>query len=64
MKKIIAVKRLITINRIQDKSFCLQKKWVSTVYIYYVYIKPKHAYKKNMLCLHINIIFYINIFNL
>ncbi len=32
------VKRLIAINRIQNKSFCLHNICVCTVYIYYVYI--------------------------
>ncbi len=34
---ISAVKRLIMINRIQNKSFCLHNKCVCTVHIYYVY---------------------------
>ncbi len=34
---ISAVKRLITINHIQNKSFCLHNICVCTVYIYYVY---------------------------
>ncbi len=38
-----AVKRLITINRIQNKSFCLHNICVCTVYIYYVY-KYKHMH--------------------
>ncbi len=33
-----AVKRLIAINRIQNKGFCLRNIHVCTVYIYYVYI--------------------------
>ncbi len=33
--KMSAVKRLIAINRIQNKSFCLH--YVCTVYIYYKY---------------------------
>ncbi len=36
-KIISAVKLLIAINRIQNKSFCLHNIWVWTVYIYYVY---------------------------
>ncbi len=32
-----AVKLLIVINRIQNKSFCLHNICVCTVYIYYVY---------------------------
>ncbi len=35
---ISAVKLLITINHIQNKSFCLHNTCVRTVYIYYVYI--------------------------
>ncbi len=35
---ISAVKRLIAINRIQNKSFCLNNIWVCSMYIYYVYI--------------------------
>ncbi len=35
---ISAVKRLITINRIQNKSFCLHI-CVYTLYIYYVYLR-------------------------
>ncbi len=35
---ISAVKRLIVINRIQNKSFCLHNICVCSVYIYYVYI--------------------------
>ncbi len=31
------VKRLIAINRIQNKSLCLHNTCVCTVYIYYVY---------------------------
>ncbi len=38
-----AVKQLIAINRIQNKSFCLHNKCVCTVYIYYVYINT-HSY--------------------
>ncbi len=33
---ISAVKQLIVINRIQNKSFHLHNIWVCTVYIYYV----------------------------
>ncbi len=36
---ISAVKRLIAINCIQNKSFCLHKICVCAVYIYYAYIK-------------------------
>ncbi len=41
---ISAVKRLTTINRIQNKSFCLHNICVYTVYIYYVYINT-HTYR-------------------
>ncbi len=50
-----AVKRLITINHIQNKSFCLHNIWVCTVYIYYVYINTKtwmYIFKKNMLFIY------------
>ncbi len=40
---ISAVKRLITLNRIQNKSFYLHNISVCTVYIYYVYINT-HTY--------------------
>ncbi len=40
---ISAVKRLIVINRIQNKSFYLHNISVCTVYIYYLYIKT-HTY--------------------
>ncbi len=46
---ISAVKRLIVINHIQNKSFCLHN-----VYISYVYINTNtcmYIFKKNMLCL-------------
>ncbi len=55
-----AVKRLIAINRIQNKSFCLHNIRVSTVYIYYVYINTNtcmYIFKKNMFCLYIKYIF-------
>ncbi len=54
--KISVVKRLIAINRIQNKSFCLHNICVYTVYIYYVYINTNtcmYIFKKNMLCLYI-----------
>ncbi len=38
-----AVKWLIVINRIQNKSFCLHYICMCTVYIYYVYINT-HTY--------------------
>ncbi len=43
MLYISAVKQLIAINRIQNKSFCLHNICVCTVYIYYVY-KYTHMY--------------------
>ncbi len=55
-----AVKRLIAINRIQNKSFCLHNIRVCTVYIYYVYINTNtcmYIFKKNMLCLYIKYIY-------
>ncbi len=57
---ISAVKWLIAINRIQNKSFCLHNIWVCTVYIYYVYINTNtymYIFKKNMLCLYIKYIY-------
>ncbi len=57
---ISAVKWLIVINRIQNKSFCLHNIWVCTVYIYYVYINTNtcmYIFKKNMLCLYIKYIY-------
>ncbi len=47
--KVSAVKWLIVINRIQNKSFCLQNICVCTVYIYYEYInahKCMYIFKK------------------
>ncbi len=44
---ISVAKQLIVINRIQNKSFCLQNICVCAVYIYYVYIntnKHMHVY--------------------
>ncbi len=55
-----AVKRLIAINLIQNKSFCLHNTCVYTVYIYYVYINTHinmYIFKKNMLCLYIKYIY-------
>ncbi len=40
---ISAVKQLIAINRIQNKSVSLHDIFVCTVYIYYVYIIHTHA---------------------
>ncbi len=54
---ISAVKRLIVINHIQNKSFGLHN--VCTVYIYYVYINIHtcmYIFKKNMLHLYIKYI--------
>ncbi len=51
-----AVKRLIAINHIQNKRFCLHNIYVCTVYIYYVYINTHtcmYIIKKKMLCLYI-----------
>ncbi len=57
--QITAVIRLIVINRIQNKSFCLHIISVFTVYIYYVYkYKHMHVYilNKNMyIYIYINI---------
>ncbi len=41
---ISAVKRLIVINHIQNKSFCLHNIWVYTVYIYLFIYKYKHMH--------------------
>ncbi len=63
------VKRLIVINHIQNKSFCLHNIYVCTVYIYYVYINT-HSYSIYFenIYMHIFIfilfISYINIFNI
>ncbi len=46
--KISAAKRLIAINRIQNKRFCLHNIYVCTVYIYYVYINT-HTFKKKFI---------------
>ncbi len=64
-KKIIfsAVKRLITINCIQNKSFYLHNIYIyiyiyiymCAVHIYYVYINTNtcmYIFKKNVLCLY------------
>ncbi len=54
---ISAVKRLIAINRIQNKSFCLLNICVWTVYIHYVYINThtcKSRFKKNMFICYMN----------
>ncbi len=50
-----AVKRLIAINRIQNKSFCLPNIYECTVYMYYVYINTHtcmYIFKKKVLCLY------------
>ncbi len=55
-----AVKRLIMINRIQNKSFCLHNICVHNVYIYYVSINTNtcmYIFKKNMLCLYVQYIY-------
>ncbi len=60
-----AVKRLIVINRIQNKSFCLHKICVYCAYLLWIYkYKHMHVFKKNMLCLYIYIIKYkyINVY--
>ncbi len=64
---ISAVKRLIAINRIQNKSFCLHNIGVYCVCIYYVYINTNtclYLFKKNRLCLYIKYIYikYINVY--
>ncbi len=53
---ISAVKRLIVINHIQNKSFCLHNICMCTVYIYYLYINT-HAYSIYFL----NIYMYIHL---
>ncbi len=53
-----AVKWLIVINRIQNKSFCLHNICVCTVFIYYVYINTytRSIYFENMfMYLHVYI---------
>ncbi len=61
-----AVKQLIAINRIQNKSFCLHNIYVCSVYIYYVYINThtysiyfENIYMYLHVCIYIHII-YIN----
>ncbi len=57
--QISAVKQLIAIKRIQNKSFCLHNICVCTVYIY-LYINTNtcmNIFKKNMLCLYIKYIY-------
>ncbi len=46
-----------TINRIQNKSFCLHNTCVSTVYIYFVYTKT-HTYSIYLE----NIYMYVNVY--
>ncbi len=58
---ISAVKRLIAINRIQNKSFCLHNIYVCTFYIYYVYLNT-HTHKVYILKICIFIYMYIFIF--
>ncbi len=52
---ISAVKRLIVINRIQNKSFCLHNIWVCTVHIYYANTNT---------CMNIRKICYVYILNI
>ncbi len=63
---ISAVKRLITINHIQYKGFCLHNICMCTVlYIYYVYINTHtySVYLKNIyIYTHIYILYYIFIY--
>ncbi len=56
---ISAVKRLIVINRIQNKSFCLHNICVCVVYIYYVYINTHIYSNTQQYTIHT-----INIFNM
>ncbi len=58
---ITAVKRLIVINHIHNKSFCLHNICVCTVYIYYVHINTRtcmYIFQKNMLCLYMKYIYF------
>ncbi len=59
---ISAVKILIAINHIQNKTFCLHNMFVCTVYIYYVNINA-HAYNiylQNIYrYIHLHIILYL-----
>ncbi len=60
-KTISAVKQLITINRIQNKSFCLLNICVYTVYMYYAYINKNtcmYISKKKYTCY----VYILNIF--
>ncbi len=57
---ISAVKQLIAINHIQNKSFCLHNICVCAVYIYYVYMNTHtcmYIFQKNMLSLYIKYIY-------
>ncbi len=59
-----AVKWLIAINHIQNKSYCLHNICVCAMYIYYVYINTHtcmYIFKKNILCLYIFNIFIYDI---
>ncbi len=61
---ISAVKRLIVINRIQNKSFCLHNICVCTVYIYYVYINTNtcmYIFREKICYVYILNIFTCNI---
>ncbi len=55
---ISAVKRLITINHIQKKSFCLHNIYVCIVYIYFVYINTHTWIYLRKLCF----VYILNIF--
>ncbi len=53
--KISAVKRLIAMNRVQNKSICLHNICVCTVYIYYVFVNRHtcmYIFKKNILFIY------------
>ncbi len=54
-----AVKRLIAINQIQNKRFCLNNICMCTVFIYYVYINT-HAY--SIYCVYIYMYMHLYIY--
>ncbi len=64
---ISAVKRLIMINCIQNKSFCLHNICMCTVYIYYVYINTHtntYSIYFDNIYMHIHIYIYSLIFDI
>ncbi len=60
LKYISAVKKLIVINRIHNKSFCWHNICVCVVYIYYVYINT-HTYIQHIFWKYLHVYVYIHI---